>query len=308
MLSKSEIEIIYNHYEEETQKYFNKVYPGLRRILYDGWDKFKEEFNSLYDLYIFQNYLLDVQEEYFRGNASVCISTFYSKTASDILCLFQCLRQGQIISSMSIERNIFESFVNLKLILKEDTEARIKLYEDYATVQRWNRIEEYKNYIEKLVNLGTMPQAEIDKEKEYLDRIVTPDERKFINEEYEKIKQNYLQGRPFHWAWKIYKDEIQKGRNPSLSFICDKLGISSMYMQVYSLNSIVVHSESLMTGMLIQNGGITPTANFNRNLKGIAAFSMSLAIEIILMVLEYAHSPKYEEVRLYLNEKWIRVY
>lgn len=308
MLAKNEIDAIYNNYEEECQKYFNRIYSGLKRILYEGWDKFGQQFDFLYDLYIFQNYLLDIQEQYFQGRASICISSFYSKIASDILSLYQCLRQGQIISSMSIERNIFESFVNLKLIMDKNIEERIKLYEDFAIVQRWNRIQEFNSYIENLERMENVSKEHIEDEKIYFNRIITPEEVNAIKLDYEKIKENYLLGRPFHWAWKIYKDEIQKGRNPSLSFICDKLDISSLYMQVYSLNSIVVHSESLMTGMLIQDGGITPTANFNDNLKSIAGTSSFIAIDIILLVLKYVRSPKFEEVKLYLQEKWLRIF
>jgi hypothetical protein len=308
MLPQNEKDKLYNHYEEECQKYFNKVYPGLKRILNEGYEKFRDALNVLYDLHIFQNYLLDAQEEYFKREASICISTFYSKTASDILCLYECLRQGQIISSMVIERNIFESFVNLKLILQSNTKERIKLYEDFAIVQRWNRIKEFEEYIEKQKKAGILSDEKLKEEEDRLKKVINEEERKRINEDYEVIKNNYLEGRPFHWAWKIFNNELQKGRNPSLSFICDKLGISAAYLQVYSLNSIIVHSESLMTNMLVQNGGITSVANFNDNLKSIAASSMSLAIDIILMVLHYAKSPKYEEVRYYLEEKWNRIF
>ena len=66
-----------------------------------------------------------------------------------------------------------------------------------------------------------------------------------------------------------------------------------MYYQTYGLNSIVVHSQPPMSNMLIQKGGITPSPNFNETIKNIAASSSSLVIDIILLVLEFAKSPKY---------------
>lgn len=299
---------IFDYYERETQEYFNKIYPGLKKLLSEGKEPYTKQINFLYDIYLFQNYLLDDQEKYFKTAASITISTFYSKAASDILCLYQCLNQGQIISSMSIERNIFESFVNLKLILERDTVKRIKLYEEFRYVQQWNRIEEYKKYIEVI---NSNPKISDDQKKEEVNdfnKLFDEELIKITTENYFKVKDNYLLGKPIHWAWKIYEDEVQKGRNPSIFFICQKLRIEKMYLNFYSLNSIVVHSQPLMSSMLTQKGGITPAPNYSDNIKHIAASSTVLVIDIILLVLSYAKSPKYNEIKDYLNIKWLKVF
>ncbi len=299
---------LFDHYEKETQEYFNKIFPGLTRLLSEGREPFRKHINFLYDIHLFQNYLLDDQEKYFKSDASISISTFYSKAASDILCLYQCLNQGQIISSMSIERNIFESFVNLKLILEKDTISRIKLYEEFGYVQQWNRIEEYRKYIDSIMENPQISDEEKKTEEDGYNKLFDAELIKNTSENYLKVKDNYLSGRPFHWAWKIYKDEIQKGRNPSIFFICKKLGIEKMYLQFYSLNSIVVHSQPLMSSMLTQKGGITPAPNFSDPIKNVAATSSILVTDIILLVLSYAKSPKYNEIKDYLNIKWLSVF
>ena len=299
---------MFNYYEDETQKYFNKVVEGLKILLDRGSQPYKKQLEFLYHIHIFQNYLLDEQQKYFKTPASISISTFYSKAASDILCIYYCLSQGQIISAMSIERNIFESFVNLKLILEKDTVARIKLYEEYEYVQKWNRLEEYKKYIEELKRRENITEEKKREEEEEFKKVFDDQMVKSVTENYLKVKDNYLAGRPFHWAWKIYKDEIQRGRNPSLSFICNKLGIEKMYLQFYSLNSMVVHSEPLMTTLLTQNEGITPAPNFNESIKNIAASASMLVIDIITLVQKYAGSPTYKEIEDYLNIKWLMVF
>ena len=296
------------HFDDECQNYFNKIYPGLSRILEEGKLRFSSHLNFLYHLHLFQNYLLDDQEKYFKTDAAISISTFYSKAASDILCLYECLKQGQIISSMSIERNIFESFVNLKLILEKDTINRIKLYEDFAYVQQWNRIEEYQQYIKNVRSNNNLSEDEKNKEEDSFNKLFDSELIEITQHNYLKVKNNYLEGRSFNWAWKIFKDEVQKNRNPSLSFICNKLGIEKMYLQFYSLNSIVVHSQPLMTNMLTQNGGITPSPNFNDPIKHIAESSSMLVIEIILLVLSFAKSPKLKEIDDYMRVKWLRTF
>ena len=81
-----------------------------------------------------------------------------------------------------------------------------------------------------------------------------------------------------------------------------------MYLQFYSLNSIVVHSDPLMTTMLTQQGGITPAPNFSNPITNIAATSSMLVMDIILLVLSYAKSPKFNEIKDYLNIKWLNIF
>ena len=306
--TSEDIQKIIEKYDGECQEYFNKICTGLKRLLAEGHDKYSKQLEFLYHLHLFQNYLLDDQEQYFKTSSTISISAFYSKAASDVLCLYECLRQGQIISSMSIERNIFESFVNLKLILDDDTINRIKLYEEFGYVQQWNRIEEYQKYLQNIKSNKNISNEEKEKEEESFKKIFDDETIRVAHENYNRVKDNYLVGRPFQWAWKIFKDQIQKGRNPSFSFICKQLGIEKMYLQFYSLNSTVVHSTPLMSQMLTQKGGITPAPNFSNPIENIAATSSMLAIDIILLVLKYAKSPKYDEIEDYLNVKWLNIF
>ena len=156
-------------------------------------------------------------------------------------------------------------------------------------------------------NLNISENEKKDEEEEF-NRLFNEETIKISQENYEKVKDNYMGSNPFHWAWKIFKNELNKGKNPTLSFICKKLGLEKMYYQTYGLNSIVVHSQPPMSNMLIQKGGITPSPNFNETIKNIAASSSSLVIDIILLVLEFAKSPKYQEINDYLMGKWLSVY
>jgi hypothetical protein len=299
---------IMEKYDSECQEYFNRIYPGISRILSEGRATYSRYIDYLYHLHLFQNYLLEDEKKYFKKKPITCLSTFYAKAASDAICLYQCLNQGQIISSMAIERNIFESMVNLKLILTQDTPDRIKLYEEFGYVLLWNRIDEYKKYLNSINANPELTDEFKQEEKERFNKLFNEELINITVENFAKVKDNYLEGRPFHWAWKIFKDELKQGRNPSVYFICKKLGIENMYRDFYSLNSVVVHSEPLMSEVLIQHGGISSAPNFSDPIKNIAASSSTFISDIILMILNYAKSPKYEEIKIYLSEKWITIY
>lgn len=299
---------IIEKYDAECQLYFNRIVPGITRILSEGKATYSRYIDYLYHLHLFQNYLLEDEKKYFKKEPVTCFSTFYAKAASDAICLYVCLNQGQIISSMAIERNIFESMVNLKLILEKDTSDRIKLYEEYGYVLLWNRIDEYRKYLNSLDANPDITDDFKSGEKESFNSLFNEELVNITIENFDKVKDNYLKGRPFHWAWKIFKDELQKGKNPSVYFICKKLGIEKMYRDFYSLNSVVVHSEPLMSEVLIQHGGISSAPNFSDPIKNIAASSSTFISDIILMILKYAESSKYDEVHSYLTEKWLTIF
>ena len=299
---------IIEKYDIECQEYFNRILPGISRILSEGRTTYSKQIDYLYHLHLFQNYLLEDERKYFKKKPVTCLSTFYAKAASDAICLYQCLNQGQIISSMAIERNIFESMVNLKLILEKDTSERIKLYEEFGYVLLWNRIEEYQKYLSNLDANSDLTDDYKQEEKNHFSNLFSEELINITIENFSKVKDNYLAGRPFHWAWKVFKDELKNGRNPSVYFICKKLGIEKMYRDFYSLNSVVVHSEPLMSEVLVQHGGISSAPNFSDPIKNIAASSSIFIGDIILMILHYAKSPKYDEIKSYLSTKWSSIF
>jgi len=291
---------VIDFYRNELNNYKELVGPGLKRLLDEERTPYLISLNSLYDIYMFQNYLLDYQAEYFNKPGNQTLNLFFSKVAGDIFALRQCLMVGQLVSASSIERNIFETYVNTRLVLEKDSEARFQLYEEYQHALLWDRVRTYKNYLQDLENDDTIPDEKLNSEKEYFQNLFKEINLEAIESNYQKVKENYHPRYPYHWAWKIYKDE-NKGNNPTLSFICKKLGIYNDYLHVYATSSLAVHNQPLLANMMTRKGGITSVPIFTDTTNSIAGISASLVTEIIMMILEYAGSNKLDEIGLFLN-------
>jgi len=156
---------VIDFYRNELNKYKELVGPGLKRLLDEERAPYLKSLNVLYDIYMYQNYLLDNQAEYFNKPDNQTLSLFFIKAAGDIFALRQCLMVGQLVSASSIERNIVETYVNTRLVLEKDSEARFQLYEEYQHALLWYRVKTYKNYLQDLESDKTIPNEKINSEK-----------------------------------------------------------------------------------------------------------------------------------------------
>lgn len=296
----SAIEEVVNYYENELKEYINIIHDPYTKLLKDERSPYLYYIDPLSDFYFFLNYLLDRKPGIFSNENNRPLSLFYTKIASDVFSIRQCLYMGQILGAVSLERNIFETYVDTKLILEKETERRLSLYLNYEKVMLWLRIKENKKYLEDLEKEGEISIKKFQTEKEYFNTLFTDDDIQKINLDYEQVKDDYHPSRPYHWAWKIFKEECS-GRNPSIKSICKYLGIYADYLHVYTTNSIVVHNTPLMRNMLQRGEGITSVPNFNDNIKSVAGLSMSFAIETINMILNYINYPNADEIQTYLE-------
>lgn len=299
-IEESKYQVI-NFYKSELNKYKDIVDQGLKKLLDEERTPYLKQLNALYDIYLFQNYLIDYQNEYFNNLTNKALILFFSKTAGDIFSLRQCLMVGQIVSASVIERNIFETFVNTKLILEKDTGLRSQLFEEFQDVQIWERMKTYKKYIEEL-NVDKMIVNEVKvSEKKYFEALYKDIDIEILKSNYERIKENYHPQYPHHWAWKIFKDEIKNQKNPNLGFICKKLGLYSDYLHVYSTTSLAVHNQPLLANMMTKDGNLTSIPIFSENTNSIAGISAGFVIDIILMIIEFAKSKSSDEIEIFLN-------
>jgi hypothetical protein len=208
---------------------------------------------------------------------------------------------GQLISASSIGRNVFETYVDTRVVLENDTEERSKLYENYQYIQLWLRIVAYKKYLHELeIDTNISEEKKID-EINYYKSLYKDVGEEEIKNNFEKVKKDYHPKYPFHWAWKIYREETKDKQNPKLDFICKRLGIYNDYLHVYSTNSLAVHNQPFMANFMTREGSITSVPIFSEITNSIAGISASLVIKIIMLVLEYTKSVKAEDVRLFLN-------
>ncbi len=295
------IDDILKLYNDELNKYKAIVNPGIKRLIEEERVPYLNQLNALYDIYVFQNYLLDNQQKFFNKPGNQTVSLFFSKVAGNLFSIRQCLNVGQLISASSIERDIFETYIDAKLILEKDTEERIKLYEEYQHVQLWLRLIEYMKYLKELEKDDSMSNEKKASEKEYYEKLILNQNENIISENYEKFKVNYHPKFPYSWAWKLFRNEIKDQRNPSREYICKKLGIFNDYLHVYSTSSLIVHNQALMANFMTRENHITSVPIFSQLTSSIAGISASLVLEIILLILKYSESDKYYEIKLYLN-------
>lgn len=290
---------IIQSYNDELNKYKELVGPGLKKLLDEERTLYLKQLNALYDIHMFQNYLIDYQSACFSKNRT--LSLFFSKVAGNIFSLRQCLMVGQLVSASSIERNIFETYVDTRLILEKDTEERCLLYENFQHVLLGERVKTYKKYLKGLDNDETVDDKKRKEEKEYFENLYKDIDIDTIESNYQNVKEDYHPKYPHHWAWKIFKDEIKGQGNPNLKFLCKKLGIYNDYLHVYATSSLEVHNHPLLANMMIRNGNLTSAPVFSDATGSIAGISASLVIEIILDILEYSKSKKYDEIGLFLS-------
>ncbi len=288
-------------YNDELNIYKSIAIPGIQKLLEKERTPYLKQLNALNDIYIFQNYLLDSQQSVFTKPSNHTISLYFSKVAGNLFSILQCLYFGQLISASSIERDIFETYVDTKLMLQKDTEERSMLYEEYQHAALWNRMNAYKKYIKALEISNDLSEDKKKSAIEYYEKLYKEINEKEICNNYERIKQNYHPRYPYHWAWKIFKNETKNHNNPTLDFICKKLGLYEDYLQVYSTASLAVHNQPLMANFMTREGAVTSVPIFSEIINSIASISASFVIEIILMALENGESDKVEEIKLFLN-------
>ncbi len=291
---------ILGYFQNELQRYKSIAIPTIQNLL-EGRAPHVKQLNALDEIYIIQNYILDNQQSIFVKPLNYSITLFFSKVAGNLTAIRQCLFIGQLNAASSLNRDIFETYVDMKLILEKDTQERTKLYEEYQHAALWNSINSHRKYLEELKTLQNIPAEKIKSDIEYLEKFIKGIDEKEIRDNYEKVKHNYHSKYPYHWAWKIFKDEIKDHKNPSLDFICKRLGIYDDYLQVYSTASLSVHNHPLMANVMMMEGIITPVPIFSEMTNSIAGISANYVIKIILMTLRYGESQKLEEIELFLN-------
>jgi len=299
---------VIQYWDNELEKYKLLVGPGMRQLIDEERAPYKKQLDFLYDAYMFQNYLLDHQDDLLGKYVNKTVSLFFIRAASDLFALRQCLMVGQLVTAATIERNIFQTYVDNKLVLDDDTEERSKLYEEYQYVLLWNRIKMHKKYLAELESDPNVLVEKRNSERSYFNNLYKNFEIEQIEDNYEKVKHNYHPKYPYNWAWKIFKDELKDKKKLTLEFICRKLGIYDDYLHVYATSSLAVHNQPFVANFMTRKDGITSVPIFNNTVSSITGISVSFVIEIFILLLKYSKSEKFEEIEFYLNHIYKKTY
>lgn len=268
-------EEILEKYDKALQDYANEVIPGLLHLLENRRRPFQTFFTKLFDFYIFCSYLAD-SNLFPDDERYVPLSVLYAKASLALFGIYSCLQNGLVTEGAILLRSLFETYLNVKLILKDDTEERLKLFNEFHYVEQWKNLQANKKLLKE------------DKlSKDSFDKTFTPTMLKQIEEKYFLVKSNYHPKVPHHWAWRIFKDEIKGQGNPSIAFIADKLDLHIDYVKVYGALSISVHSSPNLLNIVSAGNVISSAPNFSQSIYHVGCLAIGYMGSLIEDVVQY---------------------
>jgi len=216
--------------------------------------------------------------------------TIYNKAALDFLGIYHCLYQGLEIQAQIIYRSLYETYIYNEFIFKEDTEERVKLFYNFQFIVRWNHI-----------------QISMKNNPEYIERMKINEKRlELYKEYYDRFIYDYNQKRPYHWAYKIFKEKLN-GRNPSLLDICKYLGEHFVmeYNSVYGISSTNIHPSSILGDYFTvpgENVNLSINApRYNDEIINLGLMSMLYCSYTILKIIKYFEIENLDEISLYIK-------
>lgn len=283
-----DFEQIMEKYSKEMAEYTEEMEPAFKAYVEEKRKIHSNIVDRLIAFYMFASYLID--EGILKENKeNKPIMFLYLRSSLSLLGIHSCLKNGLVTEGAILLRSIFEIYVNLKLILEEDTESRLKLYSEYRHIDKWLMLENKREQLQDdLIN------------QERFNMAYTIEEAELIDANYQSIKVNYHPKIPHHWAWKIFKSG-NNNRNPSIKSICDYLGIKKEYNDVYPTMSIVVHSSPLVDNLMKLNKRKTLAPIFNESIKSIGVYGLDIAGRILSEVVDYLKIVEGEDLKTFTN-------
>lgn len=279
---------IISKYSPIIDAYFLECQKGLNEYISRNNEKYDFILRRLIRFYFFTNYISSLKMPA-KGDEKI-LFVFFTKSSLNLLAIYHLLRNGMEVESAILLRGIFDNLINLELILKENTENRIKLFVDFMHIERKNQLEEHKKLIEK----GYYEDLPVD--NEYIEG---------LTKAYEKVRDNYHPKRPIHWAWKIFSKSNKN--NPSLKSICEHLGkeYEIDYLRCFSTFSKSVHSsatsESYYSRQDNNENIILNSPNFTDSVHHFSAIAMDYVGKIAIKILNYFKPENYDEIIRFLE-------
>lgn len=285
MLSDSDI---LKKYNAELQSYANVVVQPLENYLEKERQPYQPFLKRLFDFYLFSSYLLGVGLIP-KEDKNKPLGILFVKASLTFYGVYTSLQNGLVTEASTSLRSLFEAYLNIKLILQEDTETRLRLYDNFAKVERWNNFQ---------ANLRLVEEGKLTKED--FAKTFNPELIEKTKAEYEEVKTDYHPTRPYHWAWKVYS-ATPKDRNPSISFIAKHLKLDLDYVKVYSSLSISVHNSPSVINLVSNGHSISLAPKFSEMISTIGGIALDYIIKIIEVVVEHLRFREPNEIKVYMD-------
>jgi hypothetical protein len=255
------MEQILKKYDDIMQEYCNDVMPHFNSMMEHKSEEFHDLFKKMFDLYLFSSYLVDSKMFPKTLPELDSIKVLYSRASLSYLAVQRCLSFGLVEDACVVLRSLLETRVTLNILLAENTLERLALFRGHLHIVRWEKLNKDR------LSLST-GEISSDQYKEIYQGSNTEEIEKY----YIKVKDNYHPKKPHHWAWKIFKDEINRKDNPTFKFLCNKMGLEKDYERLYSSLSIFAHSAPISEVTLARDGEIVVAPRFTGPLNAVAYF------------------------------------
>jgi len=218
--------------------------------------------------------------------------------------------QGALYAAHVPARALFEVYLYISWVLQQDKDQRGKQYYVWHLRRRrmWLRrmvpkTDEQKRFEEAIKELNLSQdqpmQEEARKQLAAIDKVLSKDEYKEINAEFDKMKRR---GRDYDQPW--YRPSGAR----SLADMAARLGVKPQYDIFYTQFSEIAHSEAFAKHILIKEQGIVfePIRQLER-VRTFLTIVLSLAIRIYQLILkEYRPEELSNFGRKYLEEWRLR--
>jgi hypothetical protein len=286
-MSPSDQEILAK-YDQEFHQYANKVMPAFPNFLQAARQPYEPFLKRIHDFYLFSSFLVD--EHLFPNDPKyVPLRTLYAKSSLSLFAVYLCLRNGLVTEVAVLLRSLFETYVNALLILQTDVDNRLTLFDDFRFVERWNNIQANRKLVEQgklsATDFGSTFSHELIKE---------------VEDKFNSIRENYHPRSPYHWAWKIFRDQTKDHRNPSLKLIAESLGLSVDYVKLYGALSISVHNSPNLLNLVSSGGAISLAPSFTNQIYRMGGLTIDYVGKIIDLIVTYLAFRNPEEIHTYI--------
>jgi len=221
-------------------------------------------------LYIIYHYLNERDGRGIINDAPKGVRILYAKLANCLIGIIRLLQAGHEGPAAMLLRALFETYVNLKVILKENVQERSQLFEDYLFIER-----------SRLTSIS--------------------DEEKAKNElQLEKVRANYHPDRPFSWCWKVVpskeKDKNDVPKNPTFRELCKHVGRHQGSKYLYGHLSGAIHTgPSYEKWLNNKDGEMEMGSLFRPGIEKTANLTIAYAGDALAHVIKYLN-PDDEEM------------
>ncbi len=274
-------------YDTEVDKYIKKLGSSkgtLEETKKHGYEKYSFVLDKLEKFYHITNYISS--KGYELDDNEKILFTLFSKASLDVWGIYYCLSNGLEVQASILLRSLFEVLVTVKVILKENTLERLRLYTNYSHIERWNHIKLHKEMSGKgYSNKISFEQSEIDN----------------IIDNFNKYKTDYHPQKPIHWAYKEFR------KNPTMKDLCEYLGdeFVNNYIFIFGTGSKFVHVSPILEGHFThyQNEKrlIVNSFKFTDSTINVSCLAMNICCEVITEILNFLKVQDYEDTNLYIR-------